>query len=78
MGAHSGKGIHAIWSPPGNDRRDLIGAPGFVLLSFAHGPIQYFAAWVLLGTAGSATLTTAAYILLNEIAAGTQGARLAL
>jgi MFS family permease len=46
----------------------LIGAPGFVLLSFAHGPIQYFAAWVLLGTAGSATLTTAAYILLNEIA----------
>jgi len=46
----------------------IIGAPGFVLLSFAHGPIQFFTAWVILGTAGSATLATAAYILLNEIA----------
>ena len=46
----------------------IIGAPGFVLLSLAHGPIQFFAAWVILGTAGSATLATAAYILLNEIA----------
>ena len=46
----------------------MIGAPGFVLMSFAHGPILYFAAWVLLGTAGSATLATAAYIMLNEIA----------
>ncbi|MET3845916.1 MFS transporter [Bradyrhizobium sp. OAE829] len=46
----------------------VIGAPGFVLLSFAHGPIQFFAAWVMLGAAGSATLATAAYILLNEIA----------
>ncbi|MBR1210155.1 MFS transporter [Bradyrhizobium sp. JYMT SZCCT0180] len=46
----------------------IIGAPGFVLLSFAHGPIQFFAAWVILGAAGSATLSTAAYIMLNEIA----------
>jgi predicted MFS family arabinose efflux permease len=46
----------------------IVGAPGFVLLSLAHGPVLYFTAWVLLGTAGSATLATAAYILLNEIA----------
>ena len=46
----------------------VIGAPGFVLLSLAHGPMLYFAAWVILGTAGSATLATAAYIMLNEIA----------
>ncbi|MEH2527895.1 MULTISPECIES: MFS transporter [unclassified Bradyrhizobium] len=46
----------------------VIGAPGFVLLSLAHGPVLYCTAWVILGTAGSATLTTAAYILLNEIA----------
>jgi predicted MFS family arabinose efflux permease len=46
----------------------IIGAPGFILLSLAHGPILYFTAWVLLGTAGSATLATAAYIMLNEIA----------
>jgi len=46
----------------------MIGAPGFVLMSFAHGPIQFYAAWVIIGTAGSATLATAAYILLNEIA----------
>ena len=51
----------------------IIGAPGFVLLSLAHGPIQFFAAWVILGAAGSATLATAAYILLNEIAG--RGAR---
>jgi predicted MFS family arabinose efflux permease len=46
----------------------MIGAPGFVLLSLSHGPALYFAAWLILGTAGSATLTTAAYIMLNEIA----------
>jgi predicted MFS family arabinose efflux permease len=46
----------------------IIGAPGFVLMSLAHGPMLYFTAWVLLGTAGSATLATAAYIMLNEIA----------
>ena len=46
----------------------IIGAPGFVLLSLAHGPIQFFVAWMILGTAGSATLATAAHIMLNEIA----------
>lgn len=46
----------------------IVGAPGFVLLSLASGPIQFFTAWVMLGTAGSATLATAAYIMLNEIA----------
>ena len=46
----------------------MIGVPGFVVLSLAHGPVLYFAAWVMLGTAGSATLTTAAYIMLNEVA----------
>ncbi|MFK4260004.1 MFS transporter [Agrobacterium tumefaciens] len=46
----------------------VLAAPGFVLLSVSTGPILYFAAWVVLGTAGSATLTTAAYILLNEVA----------
>ncbi len=46
----------------------IIAAPGFVLLSVSHGPALYFAAWAILGTAGSATLTTAAYIMLNEIA----------
>ncbi|CAN7288760.1 MFS transporter [Bradyrhizobium sp. LjRoot220] len=51
----------------------IIGAPGFVLLALASGPTQFFAAWVILGAAGSATLATAAYILLNEVAG--RGAR---
>ncbi|MGH6643188.1 MAG: MFS transporter [Bradyrhizobium sp.] len=51
----------------------LIGAPGFVVLSVAHGPLQFFVAWVLLGAGGSATLATAAYIMLNEVAG--RGAR---
>ncbi|MGL4287067.1 MAG: MFS transporter [Phreatobacter sp.] len=46
----------------------LVAVPGFVLLSLAHGPVAYFTAWTILGAAGSATLSTAAYILLNEIA----------
>lgn len=46
----------------------IIGAPGFVLLSLAHGPILFFAAWMLLGAAGSASLATAAYIMLHELA----------
>ena len=45
----------------------IIAAPGFVLLSVATGPVSFFAAWVILGIAGSATLATATYILLNEI-----------
>jgi len=45
----------------------IVAAPGFVLLSNSTGP-AFFAAWVILGTAGSATLATATYILLNEMA----------
>ena len=45
----------------------IIAAPGFVLLSYSTGPVSFFAAWVILGIAGSATLATATYILLNEI-----------
>ena len=46
----------------------ILATPGFALLALSHGPVLYFTAWVILGTAGSATLTTAAYILLNEFA----------
>lgn len=46
----------------------VVTAPGFVLLSFAHEPILYFVAWIVLGVAGSATLSTGAYIMLNEVA----------
>ncbi|MCG7507881.1 MFS transporter [Mesorhizobium retamae] len=46
----------------------ILAPPGFLLLSVSTGPMLYFAAWVILGTAGSATLTTAAYIMLNEVA----------
>src|SRR4029079_10040017 len=46
----------------------IVAAPGFVLLSNSTGPVSFFAAWVILGTGGSATLATATYILLNEIA----------
>jgi predicted MFS family arabinose efflux permease len=45
----------------------IIAAPGFALLSNSSGPASFFAAWVILGIAGSATLATATYILLNEI-----------
>jgi len=45
-----------------------LGALGFVGLALSNGPVMYFAAWVILGAAGSATLSTAAYIALNEIA----------
>jgi predicted MFS family arabinose efflux permease len=46
----------------------LLAAPGYVLLSVAQGPLSYYAAWLLLGIAGSATLSTASYIVLNEVA----------
>ena len=45
-----------------------VAVPGFALLAHAQGPVLYFTAWAILGTAGSATLTTAAYIMLNELA----------
>ena len=46
----------------------ILAAPGFVVLAVSHGSLLYFIACVILGTAGSATLTTAAYIMLNEVA----------
>ncbi|MBR0820811.1 MFS transporter [Bradyrhizobium liaoningense] len=46
----------------------VVAIPGYILLSFAREPILYFAAWVVLGMAGSATLSTGAYIMLNEVA----------
>jgi MFS family permease len=46
----------------------LVSVPGFVLLAAAQGPLVYFAGWVCLGVAGSATLTTAGLIVLNEVA----------
>jgi hypothetical protein len=46
----------------------LVAAPGFLLLAAATGPLLYYAGWVVLGVAGAAMLSTATYILLNEIA----------
>ncbi|MCM2292870.1 MFS transporter [Allorhizobium sp. BGMRC 0089] len=46
----------------------MIMLPGYVLISLAHGPVFYLLGWLVLGVGGSATLTTAAYIQLNEIA----------
>src|SRR5471032_2349232 len=46
----------------------IVAALGFLLLAWCKGPLLYFAGWVTLGTAGSATLSTAAYIMLNELA----------
>lgn len=45
----------------------LIAVPGFLLLAHAHEPVAYFAAWIVLGTSGAASLSTGAYILLNEM-----------
>lgn len=47
---------------------NICAAPGFVALSLAANPAVYFAAWAILGAAGAAMLSTAAYILLNEVA----------
>jgi MFS family permease len=46
----------------------LIAAPGFLFIAAATGPLLYYAGWVVLGIGGAATLSTATYILLNEIA----------
>jgi predicted MFS family arabinose efflux permease len=45
----------------------LVAVPGFVLLAFATEPVLYYVAWGILGMAGSATLSTGSYILLNEL-----------
>ena len=54
----------------------VVTVPGFVLLFFAREPMLYFAAWIVFGLAGSATLSTGAYIMLNEVAG--QNARSAI
>jgi predicted MFS family arabinose efflux permease len=46
----------------------VVAAAGFVLLAIATGPIVYFLAWVILGISGAATLSTASYVFLNEMA----------
>ncbi|WP_375314062.1 MFS transporter [Bradyrhizobium sp. A5] len=46
----------------------IVAVPGFVVMSLAHEPMLYFAGWVILGIGGSATLSTGAYIMLNEVA----------
>jgi predicted MFS family arabinose efflux permease len=46
----------------------VIAATGFVLLAVATGPIVYFLAWVIIGISGAATLSTASYVFLNELA----------
>ena len=46
----------------------FLSAPGFVVLSFAHGPVLYYIAWAMLGLAGGAALSTSAYAMLSEIA----------
>jgi MFS family permease len=46
----------------------VVAVPGYIVLFFAREPILYFVAWVILGMGGSATLSTGAYIMLNEVA----------
>lgn len=46
----------------------MVAALGFVMLACAHQAVLYFVAWTILGMAGSAALSTAAYIMLNEVA----------
>ncbi|MDN5006453.1 MFS transporter [Bradyrhizobium sp. GCM10027634] len=46
----------------------VVSAPGYVVLFFAREPLLYFVGWVILGMGGSATLSTGAYIMLNEVA----------
>lgn len=46
----------------------IVAVPGYVVMSVAHEPILYFVSWVVLGMGGSATLSTGAYIMLNEVA----------
>ncbi|MBV8921435.1 MAG: MFS transporter [Bradyrhizobium sp.] len=45
-----------------------VATPGFLMLAFSRGEVSYFTAWMILGSAGSACLSTATYILLSEIA----------
>lgn len=46
----------------------IVSVPGYIVLFFAREPMLYFVGWVILGMGGSATLSTGAYIMLNEVA----------
>ncbi len=46
----------------------VVAAFGFLLLAYASGPMAYFLSWVILGISGAATLSTASYVFLNEMA----------
>ncbi|MBB3656681.1 putative MFS family arabinose efflux permease [Rhizobium sp. BK650] len=46
----------------------VVSAFGLVLVALSYSPAIYFLGWLVLGAGGSATLTTPAHILLNEIA----------
>ncbi len=46
----------------------VLSAFGMALVSLTHSPLGYFLGWLVLGAAGSASLTVPAHILLNEIA----------
>ncbi|MBR1089260.1 MFS transporter [Bradyrhizobium manausense] len=46
----------------------VVSVPGYLVLFFAREPVLYFVGWVFLGMGGSATLSTGAYIMLNEVA----------
>ena len=46
----------------------IMAVPSYIVLYFAREPMLYFVAWVILGMGGSATLSTGAYIMLNEVA----------
>ncbi len=48
-------------------RGTAVAIVGFTVLALARGPVAYAIAWVILGVSGSATLTTPAFILLNEV-----------
>ncbi|MDR6821037.1 putative MFS family arabinose efflux permease [Neorhizobium sp. 2083] len=52
-------------------------AAGLLLLSLAHSPAGYFLGWLIIGAAGSASLTMPAHILLNEIAGRKAGRAIA-
>ncbi|WJR75350.1 MFS transporter [Bradyrhizobium sp. NP1] len=45
----------------------IVAIPGFLMLAASRGALSYFLGWTLLGLAGSATLTTATNIMLNEL-----------
>ncbi|MFB6452923.1 MFS transporter [Bradyrhizobium tunisiense] len=45
----------------------VVAASGLLLLSMAQGLKLYFSAWMILGIAGSASLSTAAYVAVHEI-----------